>query len=43
MISNFRIEIKKLLKMDSEDNDVDIEEDFDSDNDGKTKKYSILK
>ena len=37
MISNFRIEIRKLLKMESEgraENEDDMEEEFDTENDG---------
>ena len=40
MISNFRIEIRKLLKMESEEqleNDGDIEEESDTENDGNFK------
>ena len=37
MISNFRIEIRKLLKIESEEraaNEGDVEEDFFTENDG---------
>ena len=40
MISNFRVEIRKLLKMESEeqvDNEGDMEEEFDTENDGNFK------